>query len=184
MLRTASGCSRKVSGHNCSRICDLPPSAPTRMVPDSAVPSSKCAVTPSAVSSNLTSFLFHFTPQTSDYGEPGYKRGFVSTAYLDRQILHQQLPEALPLEPQSSTRRDLLIDFSGLHIQEQEVALIHFTLFGVNLGFQKPFAELTRKTVFQCRECPVEGYGPSLAAGPSMRIALEDGKTDTILYPN
>lgn len=75
-----------------------------------------------------------------------------------------------------------MIDFSGFQIQKQEIALIHFSMFWVNLDLQKPFAEVIRETLFQFSECPVDRYSPPLATSPSMRITLENGETDAILY--
>lgn len=152
------------------------------MVPDAVVPSSKYAVMPSSVFSNLTSFLSHYASQPSGYAKRTKKKKQTTEAYLNRQILHQQFPEALPLKPQPFTRRDLRIDFPSLHIQEQEIAVIHLPLFGVNLDFQKPLAEVFRKTHVKVLQCPVDRDAPSLAASLSMQIALEDGETNAMLH--
>lgn len=105
-----------------------------------------------------------------------------STPYLDWNIFHQQLSEALPVKPQSSTWWDGLIDFSGLHVQKQESALIHFRVFWVYLDLQKPFTEAVRETLLQFLERPVDRYSPPLEANISMPVTLEDGETDAILY--
>lgn len=74
-----------------------------------------------------------------------------------------------------------MFGFPSLQIEEQEIAVIHPALRGIDLDLEKARAEGVRKTLVEVPERPVDRYAPSLPAGCSMRVALEDGESDAIL---